>query len=1295
MTNGPANRLSLGRCANGMRRSLATFFAATLWLMSGGAQGARLADGINYLIVNQSADGAWRSASVRPVHATAEAARALRLLGAGLTARQAAADFLALAVPSDTDDRARRIRALLGEGRDVNAHVTRLLADADAAGGWGLFPEFRPDPIDTALALPALNEAGVSDPAIRLALSYLVAAQNPDGGWGCVRGGSSDVSCSADALAALAAYREQFVLDTSITRARTFLLGQVNTDGSIGMGVADPVYVTALAVRALVAIGDNLGAARPNVISFIDSQQLLNGSWSSDPLVTAVALQAADALARVPICGDGVVNGAFEFCDGADVRGQSCESLGFGPGILSCTAGCTFDTSACTAAPVCGDGVRNRPEEFCDGSDLGGLSCAALGFTAGTLACGSACTFDTSACTGTAAFCGDGSVNRPVEQCDRADFAGQTCTTLGLGFGTLGCTNSCQLDTSGCSTAAGVSHELITFGAGSAVCAGQTETIPISITLPSQSTANRVDVFLLFDDTGSFAGLVPPVRSIFQSLVNDLQVALPGVSFGFGVGRFEDYGGSGTGFSGEFTTGRPFILNQPIITPDTPNFLTLINAALARTAPGFGGDGPETALEALYQVATGAGFDGNGDGSLLNSGPAGAASTQTNPGASGDVPPFSSNVAAAAGSIGGAGFREGALRLVILATDICSVAAYDRATGVPTTITSAGGAVVPSGALHCSASPGSNRFGFVSNSKTTSGNTVPGAVAPAGAARVPQIIQALNERGISVIGLAPGGVPVQNPVNPSIAPSTLLSALAILTGATDLNGRPLVFNISGGAGPLRTAVVNAVTTAATRPLNVRVRAVNVPAGVTVTFAPDVVTGVAPGGRADFNMSVTGTAGVKGGFDVEFFDQATNSILGRIPVQFSCGIVIAPPVDADRDGFPEGQDCNDADPTVNPAATEILGNGKDDDCNPATPDVVALTELVCSVSTDKISYGAQETMRVDLALTRVATTGSLSSLTLELFVDTATGNRLGAVSESLAPLAPAERRERSFSFPTGSEPPGDVTITARVLAGNAEVARCAAGARIVSSLEQGLKLTGTITADPGVVNADNIAQAFLRYEVTNPGNAAWQPAAIEILIVRPTTGEILTTLTDSAPLPVGASYANAKPTPRGLSQGDYLVILRGGRENQTETLASTTLTIVNSPPSCVQARASVDQLWPPNHQMVRVGIAGVVDPDGDPVTVEIFGVTQDEPVVGAGSGNTCPDAIVTGDGVELRAERSGQGDGRVYRIHFGAKDPVEAQCSGVVTACVPHDQSGRGCVDSPAVHNATICPTLRR
>ncbi|MBI4849712.1 MAG: putative metal-binding motif-containing protein [Nitrospirae bacterium] len=43
-----------------------------------------------------------------------------------------------------------------------------------------------------------------------------------------------------------------------------------------------------------------------------------------------------------------------------------------------------------------------------------------------------------------------------------------------------------------------------------------------------------------------------------------------------------------------------------------------------------------------------------------------------------------------------------------------------------------------------------------------------------------------------------------------------------------------------------------------------------------------------------------------------------------------------PNDVDCDAWTADVDCDDNDYTVNPAGTEIVNNGKDDDCNPATP-----------------------------------------------------------------------------------------------------------------------------------------------------------------------------------------------------------------------------------------------------------------------------------------------------------------------------------------------------------------------
>jgi hypothetical protein len=46
-----------------------------------------------------------------------------------------------------------------------------------------------------------------------------------------------------------------------------------------------------------------------------------------------------------------------------------------------------------------------------------------------------------------------------------------------------------------------------------------------------------------------------------------------------------------------------------------------------------------------------------------------------------------------------------------------------------------------------------------------------------------------------------------------------------------------------------------------------------------------------------------------------------------------------PVDEDGDLYAAGFDCDDQDPSVNPGATEIPGNGIDDDCDASTPDEV--------------------------------------------------------------------------------------------------------------------------------------------------------------------------------------------------------------------------------------------------------------------------------------------------------------------------------------------------------------------
>jgi hypothetical protein len=130
---------------------------------------------------------------------------------------------------------------------------------------------------------------------------------------------------------------------------------------------------------------------------------------------------------------------------------------------------------------------------------------------------------------------------------------------------------------------------------------------------------------------------------------------------------------------------------------------------------------------------------------------------------------------------------------------------------------------------------------------------------------------------------------------------------------------------------------------------------------------------------------------------------------------------------------------------------------------------------------------------------------------------------------------------------------------------------------------------------------------------------------------------------------------------------------------------------NQPPDTQLARPGVDRLWPPGHDWHEVAIAGVVDPDGDPVRLTITGITQDEPVSGPGAGPTGPDASGIGqDRARLRAERDGGGDGRMYEITFLATDGRGGRSTGRVRVCVPRDQKpGSACGDDGQAHDATL------
>lgn len=185
----------------------------------------------------------------------------------------------------------------------------------------------------------------------------------------------------------------------------------------------------------------------------LGDEGLSAGEWFITCMFAVCFLQAGcmtEFGQKKQICGNGIVEGE-EVCDGDDLRGETCESLGLEDGVLKCRTNCFgFDATNCTAASECGNGVL-QAGEACDGDDHGDETCVTMGYDGGVLGCQSDCTnFDDSNCEGPGPVCGDG-IRQGLEVCDDGILAGEACETQGFYNGILRCLPDCSgFDTSEC-----------------------------------------------------------------------------------------------------------------------------------------------------------------------------------------------------------------------------------------------------------------------------------------------------------------------------------------------------------------------------------------------------------------------------------------------------------------------------------------------------------------------------------------------------------------------------------------------------------------------------------------------------------------------------------------------------------------------------------------------------------------------------------------------------------------------------------------------------------------------------
>ncbi len=186
--------------------------------------------------------------------------------------------------------------AIVAGARSVGA--TAQLADVLGAqnddGGFGGSPGYSSNALDTALALAALKQqqAFESHPdEVARALSFLTSAMSSDAAWGVHE--QSKIYVTSWVLQGAQVWNTEHAVASITVPARDWLLAARSGD-SFGNPLDD-----AAALLALTTQTSDLAVLQPLATALVAAQGA-DGSWQSDPFITALALRALWNLSNPP-----------------------------------------------------------------------------------------------------------------------------------------------------------------------------------------------------------------------------------------------------------------------------------------------------------------------------------------------------------------------------------------------------------------------------------------------------------------------------------------------------------------------------------------------------------------------------------------------------------------------------------------------------------------------------------------------------------------------------------------------------------------------------------------------------------------------------------------------------------------------------------------------------------------------------------------------------------------------------------------------------------------------------------
>lgn len=148
--------------------------------------------------------------------------------------------------------------------------------------------------------------------------------------------------------------------------------------------------------------------------------------------------------------------------------------------------------------------------------------------------------------------------------------------------------------------------------------------------------------------------------------------------------------------------------------------------------------------------------------------------------------------------------------------------------------------------------------------------------------------------------------------------------------------------------------------------------------------------------------------------------------------------------------------------------------------------------------------------------------------------------------------------------------------------------------------------------------------------------------------------------------LAGDHATVTISTEGTTVLNYFAVDYAGNAETARTLRvridRTPPTLSGLPSSCL--------LWPPDHRLVPIGTIDSTDALSGLAAPAVVTAASNEPENGTGDGDIAPDVVISGGTVQLRAERSGTGNGRSYTVVTTASDLAGNTATKTATCRVP-------------------------